>query len=162
MFTKTVLPFTFQQALTCAPFLLIGIKFREFKIFEQDINKQLLVLIGISCAVFSPLMSVAMRVNSLTTFSYFSASLISCLLIYTLIELNTFRIKSIKIPLNFLSWCGRYSLVILALHSIDDELRLLTLPHDLWPVEVIMRCTITVVLTWLIIKVKPIRELFCV
>ena len=63
---------------------------------------------------------------------------------------------------NCLFWCGRYSLIILAVHSIDKELHLVTLPYHLWPLEVLLRCTLTVVVAWLLVKIDVIKKIFCV
>lgn len=159
-FTNIVLPFTIQQALTCAPFLLMGMKIREYKIFEKKFDIQILVSVGIACAVFAPLVRVAMFSNILTTFNYFSSAIISILLIFFLIEFETINNKPSRVVSDFLSWCGRYSLIILALHTIDYELHLISLPHNLWPIEILARCSSVVLASWLLIKLQPVRKLF--
>ena len=160
-FTGIVIPFTIQQALSCAPFLLIGMRLKLNNVFDYCINNQLLFFTSLSCAIFSPTVNVAMRVNSLTPFSYLTSSIISIILIFFLAKFQSIK-SSIPICIsNFFSWLGRYSLVILALHSVDDEIQLLSLSRKYWPAEVLLRCSLTVILTWILIKFEHVRKLFC-
>ena len=83
-FTHIVIPFTIQQALSCAPFLCIGMKLREYKAFDFEINTQLLIILAISLGIFSPMVSIAMFSNSLTAFNYITATTLSSILVYSI------------------------------------------------------------------------------
>jgi fucose 4-O-acetylase-like acetyltransferase len=158
--TNIVIPFGIQQAIICAPFLMIGHEMKSLRIFDRSYSKDFIISIGIVCLFFANTVSVAMRVNSMSVFNYLTASIISFLIIYSLSRIEKSNNYIIHIICIFFTWCGRYSLIILCVHSIESRFEWFSLPHNLFVVEIIIRWAYIVLITWGCTKLWVTKRIF--
>lgn len=160
--TKIILPFAIEQALIAAPFILIGSKLREWSIFNRVIRQDIIFSISLALLCFAPSMSVGMRVISITPYNYVSATLLTIIIVITLKKIDEIDNKIIRLFNYFFTWCGRYSLIILCAHSIEARIGCCNLPHNLFPLEVVIRITYIIAITWICTKIKITKKLFCI
>lgn len=161
-FLHIILPFGVQQALPCSLFLYVGYLCNQYKTFDIHMSKVLLLSLILAVLPFLRELSVATRSNSysLGIISIF----VSCALVWMVVmslkwftESDTVWNSKLKIK-DFLTWCGRCSLVILAVHSIEARYFAYFSPNFM--VESIVRLIVILVLSWLCSQFVITRKLF--
>lgn len=158
--THIVVPCCIQHMLTCAPFLLIGSYLRKYKIFDKKIDTITLLALAIPILCYATSIKMGMRMNSMSYFAYATATIISIVFIYILKELDETNLGVFRKINDIFIWCGRYSLVILCVHSVEARFEWFSLPHYLFPVEILVRFTYIVVLSYILIKIPFVRKIF--
>lgn len=171
--TTIVVPFGFSQALVCSSFVLIGFKFRDFIIMDKfskfikrinlPVSYTLFFLLSIMM-LFSFHFAVATRINSYRfgLLNIIMSSLLSILIILSI--KNIYERGNLPLLSKVLCWAGKYSIIILAVHSIEIELLdligkslLLSLPFY---VEFLIRVLYITVISWLLVKIALIKKVF--
>ncbi len=160
--TKIILPFAIEQALIAAPFILIGNKLREWNVFNRFVRRDLFYSSSIAFICFAPLMSVGMRVISITPFSYISATLLTIIAVFALKSADDIKNRLLQFINSFFVWCGRYSLIILCVHSIEARAEWCDLPHNFFLAEIVIRVTGIIAITWICTKISLTKKLFCI
>ena len=158
--TNIVIPFGIQQAIVCAPYLMIGHEMKFLRVFDRSYRKDFIISIGIVCLFYANTVNVAMRVNSMSVFNYLSASLISFFIIYSLSIIEKSNNYIVHITCDLFTWCGRYSLIILCVHSIESQFGWFSLPHNLFIFEIIIRWAYIVFITWCCTKIWITKRIF--
>lgn len=165
LFTGIVLPFCVQQGLMGSIFLYIGYQLKKNAVFDiVELQPWSVLLTSLFVvAIWGSKVGVAMRANGygLGLFNILTSSVISILVILLMKRLEELHSKPITLLNNFLIWCGRYSLIILCVHSI--EIRFVEVYFDSqlsFVLEFLIRIGYISVITWFILKINVLRKLF--
>ena len=160
--TKYTLPFGILQAITVSSFIVIGYDSYRLKLLETITNKKFVYTIVVISIILSSFFAVSTRLNS---YKYNLLSvLVSSFIVFSFLLLvrncqvsrNCFSSKLKKIFV----FCGRFSLVILCVHSVEHPNHWFNLPHNLFVIEIFVRFTYIVLLTYFLVKIKFVRYIF--
>lgn len=153
-------PFGLQQALPCSLFVLFGFICKEKKYFFIKIPARLIFIMLLSLLPFMKCLGVATRANSYRL--GFVSIMASCYIVWVLImAIKSFSetdYKLLKYLKYFFSWCGRMSLIILSVHSV--EARFFAYNNPNYFIEIFVRVSCVLILSWLCIKVGIVKKLF--
>ena len=155
-----VIPFGVQQAFVCTIFLYMGYLCRKKNLFDVKMSNFVLMALIISVIPFLSKLGIGTRANNYTL--GFMSILISSFLVWIIVlavkRLEVANVKAFLFLSPFLAWCGRISLVILAVHSI--ETRLFPFKHSNFVIETTVRLAIILSLAWICTKIPATRRLF--
>ena len=153
-----ILPFGIQQACVCTLFLYVGFLCKQYKLFEEVKMSDLFIYAMLFVMIpFMVKMNIGVRSNiyQFCIFSVITSSVITIFIILFLKSLLKFKIFKIFKP--FFLWCGSYSLVILAIHSI--EARFFAYHSDNYLLESIIRLAICLLIAFLYVTILNLRQI---
>lgn len=157
-----VIPFGIQQALPCSLFVYAGFLCNQHKLFNVTMSKALVITLLFATLPFWAKFSVATRANSYS--SGVLSIIASCFIVWMLVMVLKFLsetsigwLKKSRIT-GMLSWCGKLSLVILAVH--DVEARHFVYQDSNFIIEILVRIAVILALTWVCTKIPTTRGLF--
>jgi len=156
-----LIPFGFQQALVCVLYVYIGFMCKNYKLFDVKVpNNIMLLVIHVSILPFMGRLGVATRTNdySLGIISVMISSFLSWLIVLTIKRVNDTNLKLWLQIKKFFIWCGKMSLLILAVHSIES--RFLTFHESNFVLEYIVRLIAILSMTWVLAKTPLTRKIF--
>ena len=153
-------PFGLLQSLVCSGFIFAGSLFNKYNIFKYKIGWLLIIVLwgGVIFSLEKNILGVQINYYPNGIFTLIETCFISylfCVSCQRLEELILFN----RINKYFI-WCGRYSLIILCVHSIEARFEWFSLPHEYFIAEIIIRIAYISVLAWLCTLWKPTRWLF--
>lgn len=122
------LPLCVLEAIVTSIFVLVGFYIRKSNLLDKNFDVKLLFVVTIFFFSFARYVPIASRINlyPLGTINILISSCLSYLLIVLCKNLENNGIAK-KININrYLSYCGRYSLIILCFHSIEVHFQLLS------------------------------------
>ena len=156
IFTKyfhIVFPFGIQQACVCSLFVYIGYWFKKLELLKRTTPKMLIVALFVSVLPFTAKFWIATRVNDYPfgIFNIITSSVVSVLLIYILKFFFEYGSNVLQMIKRFFIWCGQYSLVILAVHSIETAF--FAFHSYNWMFESLIRVVVILLLSWVYITV---------
>ena len=141
MVLGAILPFGIQQSLIAALFLRAGFLIHNYQIIEKisAVFKEkywMACVFIIPLFAFSPKMSIAFRKISFSNgvFSLLSCIFLSIAFIYIckIVSEKTEKTCLLNYVFKYFCFCGKYSLVILCLHSVENEHHLMRMDHSLF------------------------------
>lgn len=169
MVLGTILPFGIQQSLIAALFLRAGFLIHNYQILEK-ISAIFKSKYWMACVfivplfAFSPKMSIAFRKISFSNgvFSLLSCVVLSIAFIYIckIVSEKTEKIHLLNNVFKYFCFCGKYSLVILCLHTVENEHHLMRMDHSLFILEIVVRFALLSFVTLFFTKIKFTRALF--
>lgn len=154
-----ILPFGIQQACVCTLFLYVGFLCKQYKLFEEVKMSDLFIYAMLFVMIpFMVKMNIGIRSN-IYQFGIFSVITSSAITIFIVLFLKSLlKYNFFKIFKPFFMWCGSYSLVILAIHSI--EARFFAYHSDNYLLESFIRLAICLLLAFLYISILNLRYKF--
>lgn len=158
--TQIVFPFGIQQMLSSVPFLYIGYLIKQKNMLDCKLSFVSLFSILIPLLFYSRSNAVAMRINSFPYTAYIFSSVISYLIMVLFKKIDEKTDSIIRLFCDFFAWCGRFSLVILCIHSVEARFHWVNLPHNLWGIELVLRFSYIVILTYLFTKISITKKIF--
>lgn len=161
-YAHVVMPFGIQQACIASLFLMIGYSLRKHKILDYPIPWYCLILLLLVMLPFLHYFAVATRINSYhyNILSCFISSGISIVVIKCCKETYALNNKVYNRIKEYITLVGKYSLVILCVHTLDDEYHWLYLPSSSWMLEFIVRTTYIIIISFVCIRIPFIKKIF--
>ena len=155
-----VIPFGIQQALVCTLFLYMGYLCRQKNLFDVKMSNFVLIALVVSVTPFLSKLGIGTRANNYTLgiVSVLISSFLVWIVVLAIKRFEESNFKAVLILKPFLTWCGRMSLVILAVHSI--ETRLFPFKNSNFVIETSVRLGIILSLAWICTKIPATRILF--
>jgi len=157
-----IIPFGFQQALPCSLFVYAGFLCNKHRVFDIRLSKYTLIAIVVAMLPFLNRFSVATRAN--LYHGGFLSILVSCAIVWVIV-MSLRKLTEIEsgwytklCTKDFFTWCGRSSLVILAVHSI--EARCFAYNSQNFVIESVVRLACILILSWLFTKIPFTKKLF--
>lgn len=157
-----IIPFGVQQALPCSLFVYAGFLCNKYRVFDIRLSKYTLIAVVVAMLPFLNNFSVATRAHSYQ--GVFLSILVSCAIVWVivmslrkLVEIDAGWYTKLCTK-KFFTWCGRSSIVILAVHSI--EARYFAYNSQNFVIESLVRLTCILILSWLFTNIPYTRKLF--
>ena len=131
---RIVLPFGILQALSSSFFLMVGFYLRRFKILEMKISNYYVIFCALLIIPYLHYFPVATRINSYSfnIVSCIISSSISILFIFICKMLSSQQNKLFDSIIRFLIFLGQNTLLILCIHTLDDEYDWFKIPSYIW------------------------------
>ena len=158
--TGIIIPLGILQGLVCAVFIYVGSILHKYNLFSFKLSWLLLGVLWVGVLLSVRNVNLAVRINhySMGLFTLIETCFISYLFCATCQKFDSLNyFNKFK---EYLIWCGRYSLVILCIHSIEGRFHWFSLPHEYFIAEIIIRIGYISLLTWLCTKWKPTQWVF--
>lgn len=154
-----ILPFGIQQALVCSLFVFAGAICKKYGLFEKEIPTIAFFLFFLTAIPFAKFFSAATRANSYGygMMSIVISIIISVMLVYAVKKLCEFKCIFLR---RCLSWCGRFSIIILAVHSIETRYICGFIPFPNWYFEILVRIVYVLIISYICVRIGFIRKLF--
>ena len=154
-----ILPFGIQQALVCSLFVYAGVICKKYSLFDKKIPTIAFVIFFLSAIPFVKSFAVATRANSYGygMMSIVISIIISVMVVYAVKKLCEFKCIFLR---RCLSWCGRFSIIILAVHTIETRYLSCYIPFPNCYLETIVRIIYIMVLSYLCTKVGVLKTIF--
>lgn len=158
--TGIIIPLCILQGLVCAVFVYVGSILHKYNLFSFKLSWLLLGVLWIGVLLSVRNVNLAVRINhySMGLFTLIETCFISYLFCATCQKFESLNFFN-KFQ-EYLIWCGRYSLIILCIHSIEGRFHWFSLPHEYFIAEVIIRIGYISLLTCLCTKWKPTQWVF--
>lgn len=154
-----ILPFGIQQALICSLFVYAGVICKKYSLFDKKIPTIAFVIFFLSAIPFVKSFAVATRANSYGygMMSIVISIIISVMVVYAVKKLCEFKCIFLR---RCLSWCGRFSIIILAVHSIETRYICGFIPFPNWYFEILVRIVYVLIISYICVRIGFIRKLF--
>lgn len=154
-----VLPFGIQQALVCSLFVYAGAICKKYGMFEKKIPTTAFVFFFLTAIPFAKSFAVATRANSYSNgmMSIVISTIISVMVVFAVKKLCDYKCEFLS---NILPWCGRFSIIILAVHSIEARYICGYIPFPNWSLEILVRIIYVLIVSYFCVKIGFIRKLF--
>lgn len=155
-----LLPFGLQQAAVCSLFVYIGLLCRKFDVFNLKISTSLLLTIALTILPFSFYFSVGTRVNGYRfgVFSVLISSAICVIVVWIIKKIS--EVNHIRGLQSFFVWSGKYSIVILAVHSIESRYISASIAFQNFASEIVIRILFIVIVCWLVLRSNYVKRIF--
>lgn len=154
-----ILPFGIQQALVCALFVYAGSLCRKYGAFNRNVPTIPFMLLALSVIPFTMFFNVATRANGYG-YGIINILISSCISIMLVIVLKKMCERKSNRVTKFFVWCGKFSIIILAVHSIEARYLCTYVSFGNWPIEILVRILYVLMLSYICVRFGLIRRVF--
>lgn len=155
-------PFGLFQAFVASFFLMVGFYLRKFEILELNVGNYLVLIVAVFIIPFLHYFPVATRINiyHYNIIGCVISSIISTIFIFFCKIIDNQQKRFIKTINKIVVFFGQNTLIILCIHTLDDEYGWFTLSSGLWFAEFLVRTSYIILLTLICKRIPIIKTVF--